>query len=257
MAKLKYEDVKKEIEDAGWTLLTEVYTNLKTDMHFKCPEGHNNYISLERWRRGHKCLTCENNPLKNVPISPVKKNGFRILALDQASITSGYAIFDEDKLISYGKWSSNGTHSTERISQTKSWIACMIEKWKPDLVVLEDIQLQKFGEDGQEGVLTFKCEVSITDFINMIYRNEEAIKEFLKKDEVLRRIALKEKLLRMDINQAKADAEEYGREKGRAEATKETKEEIVRKMYEIDITVEHIAKVVNLEVSEVKKILNL
>ena len=44
---------------------------------------------------------------------------------------------------------------------------------------------------------------------------------------------------------------------GRAEATKETKEEIVKKMYEIDITVEHIAKVVNLEVSEVKKILNL
>lgn len=75
----------------------------------------------------------------------------------------------------------------------------------------------------------------------------------LSKDEVLRRIALKEKLLRMDINQAKADAEEYGR----AEATKETKEEIVKKMYEIDITVEHIAKVVNLEVSEVKKILNL
>lgn len=156
MAKLKYDDVRKEVEDAGWTLLTEVYTNLKTDMHFKCPEGHNNYISLERWRRGHKCLMCENNPLKNVPISPIKKNGYRILALDQASITSGYAIFDDDKLVSYGKWSSNGTHSTERISQTKSWIACMIEKWKPDLVVLEDIQLQKFGEDGQEGVITFK-----------------------------------------------------------------------------------------------------
>ena len=79
-----------------------------------------------------------------------------ILSLDASTKSTGYAIFDEDKLISYGKWSSNGTHSTERISQTKNWIACMIEKWKPDLVVLEDIQLQKFGEDGQEGVLTFK-----------------------------------------------------------------------------------------------------
>lgn len=99
--------------------------------------------------------------------------------------------------------------------------------------------------------------------VTKIMEKNEDIKEAkeelnqLSKDEVLRRIALKEKLLRMDINQAKADAEEYGREKGRAEATKETKEEIVRKMYEIDITVEHIAKVVNLEVSEVKKILNL
>lgn len=45
-------------------------------------------------------------------------------------------------------------------------------------------------EDIYEGILTFKCEVSITDFINMIYRNEEAIKEFLKKDETLRRILI-------------------------------------------------------------------
>lgn len=95
--------------------------------------------------------------------------------------------------------------------------------------------------------------------VTKIMEKNEDIKEAkeelnqLSKDEVLRRIALKEKLLRMDINQAKADAEEYGR----AEATKETKEEIIKKMYEIDITVEHIAKVVNLEVSEVKKILNL
>lgn len=156
MAKLKYEDIRKEVEDEGWTLLTEHYTNLKTDMHFKCPEGHNNFYSLDKWRRGHKCVMCENNPLKHVPTSPVKKKGFRILALDQASITSGYSIFDGEEIISYGHWTSNGSHSTERISQTKAWIACMIDKWKPDLVVLEDIQLQKFGIDGQEGVLTFK-----------------------------------------------------------------------------------------------------
>ena len=99
--------------------------------------------------------------------------------------------------------------------------------------------------------------------VTKIMEKNEDIKEAkeelnqLSKDEVLRRIALKEKLLRMDINQAKADAEEYGREKATPQATKETKEEIVKKMYEIDITVEHIAKVVNLEVSEVKKILNL
>ena len=159
MARLKIEDIRQEVESFGWILLSENYVNLKTEMHFKCPEGHNNYTSLEKWRRGHKCLTCENNPLKNVPISPVKKNGYRILALDQASITSGYAIFDNEKLVTYGKWSSNGNHSTERITQTKAWVACMIDRWKPDLVVLEDIQLQKFGTiNGQEneGVITFK-----------------------------------------------------------------------------------------------------
>ena len=95
----------------------------------------------------------------------------------------------------------------------------------------------------------------------------------LSRDEVLRRIALKEELLRMDINQAKADAKRYGREEGFAQgreegreegrkegikqATKETKEEIVKKLYEISMTVEQIAKVVNLEASEVNKILDL
>lgn len=159
MGRLKYEDIKKEVEDAGWQLLTESYTNLKTDMNFKCPHGHPNYYSLEKWRRGHKCLTCENNPLANVPITPVKKKGYRILALDQASITSGYSIFDNGKLVAYGKWESNGKHSIERITQTKAWVACMIEKWKPDEIILEDIQLQKFETKGgteTEGVLTFK-----------------------------------------------------------------------------------------------------
>ena len=31
----------------------------------------------------------------------------------------------------------------------------MVSKWKPDLLVFEDIQLQKFG-DGNEAVLTYK-----------------------------------------------------------------------------------------------------
>ena len=155
MAKLKLEDIKKEVSEAGWKLLTDTYTNLTTEMHFECPEGHNNYYSLKKWRQNHKCLTCEANPAMNVPKSPVKKSGFRILALDQASITSGFSIFDNDKLVTYGHWSSNGEHSTERIAQTKAWVACMIEAWNPDWVILEDIQLQKFG-DGNENVLTFK-----------------------------------------------------------------------------------------------------
>lgn len=43
-------------------------------------------------------------------------------------------------------------------------------------------------EDIYEGVLTFKCEVPITEFINMIYKNEKPIEEFLDNDETLRRI---------------------------------------------------------------------
>lgn len=155
MARLKYEEVKKEVEELGWELLTNNYTNLKTEMSFKCPEGHINYYSLEKWRRGHTCVTCKNNHYSNISTKPVKKKGYRILAFDQASITSGWAVFDNDELISYGKWTSEGTHSTERIGQTKYWVASMVEIWHPDELVFEDIQLQKFG-DGGEAVLTYK-----------------------------------------------------------------------------------------------------
>jgi hypothetical protein len=33
--------------------------------------------------------------------------------------------------------------------KTKSWVANMIQMWKPDLVIFEDIQLQK-NERGEE-----------------------------------------------------------------------------------------------------------
>lgn len=159
MARLKYEDITKEVEEQGWQLLSPSYTNLKTDMTFQCPNGHNSYISLEKWRRHFKCPICETNQLANVSTAPVKKKGYRILAFDQASITSGWAVFDEEQLISYGKWTSEGTHSTERIGQTKYWFASMISKWKPDLVVLEDIQLQKFKDEAggeTSAVVTYK-----------------------------------------------------------------------------------------------------
>lgn len=155
LAKLKYDEIKKEVEKTGWQLLSSSYTNLKTDMSFKCPEGHVNYYSLEKWRRGHICVTCKENPYSNIKTIPVKKTGYRILSFDQASITSGWSIFDNEKLVSYGKWTSEGTHSTERIGQTKYWVASMVDKWKPDLLVFEDIQLQKFG-NGNEAVLTYK-----------------------------------------------------------------------------------------------------
>jgi hypothetical protein len=34
VSKLKYDDVKLEVEAAGWKLLSDSYTNLKTQMDF-------------------------------------------------------------------------------------------------------------------------------------------------------------------------------------------------------------------------------
>lgn len=89
----------------------------------------------------------------------VKKTGYRILAFDQATITSGWAIFDNEQLIKYGKHTSDGNKSTEKIAQTKYWVASMIKKWNPDIVILEDIQLQTYRKnsgEAAEAVITFK-----------------------------------------------------------------------------------------------------
>ena len=156
-SRIKYEEVKESIESAGWTLISNTYINLKSDLEAQCPEGHENHFIYNDWRNGKVvCPICEKMVVKKVNEKPKKKKGYRILAFDQASITSGWAVFDDGVLISYGKWTSNGTKSTQRISLTKAWVISMVEKWQPDEVILEDIQLQRINGEGQENLLTFK-----------------------------------------------------------------------------------------------------
>ena len=123
-------------------------------MSFKCPNDHENYYTMEYWRRHKECPICKSNKYFQMNDSAPRSNGFRILAFDQASITSGWSVYDDDELIKFGHWTSDGSHSTDRIMKTKRWVANMLQTWKPDLVILEDIQLQKF--DGGEQVLTYK-----------------------------------------------------------------------------------------------------
>lgn len=124
-------------------------------MDFQCPNGHENYFTFDYWRRHRECPICKSNRYYRMNDSAPKSKGFRILAFDQASGTSGWAVYDDQELIKYGAWTSDGNHSTEKIMKTKNWVANMIQMWKPDLVIFEDIQLQK-TEHGEEQVLTFK-----------------------------------------------------------------------------------------------------
>ena len=171
MSKLQYNDVKQEIEQSGWKLLSTTYSNLKTDLELECPEGHLVYCCLNKFRNKPICPTCKNNPLSNFNENATKKQGYRILAIDQATITSGWAIYENDALYKYGKWTTDGKGHIERVSKTKYWLASMISKWQPDLIILEDIQLQKF--DGQsEGVLTYKKLAALQGvLINYIYES--------------------------------------------------------------------------------------
>lgn len=54
MSKIKYEDIKKEVEQIGWELISENYKNLDDEMIFKCPEGHTVYSSWKKAVRAVK-----------------------------------------------------------------------------------------------------------------------------------------------------------------------------------------------------------
>lgn len=73
----------------------------------------------------------------------------RLLALDQSSKISGYAIYDNEKLIDYGKFSFDDPDLGIRLQKIKNKVRQLIADNKIEQVVFEDIQMQ-------ENVETFK-----------------------------------------------------------------------------------------------------
>lgn len=154
MSKIKIQDINEALASSGWKCIStdEEYQNLDSELLFICDEGHNVYSSWKKIRAHQKCPICEKNIYKNMSKNaPIKKQGRRILALDQSTKITGYAVFEGDKLISYGTYVTNANDQGERISELKMWLCSMIEKWQPDEVGLEGIQYQP-----EVGVVTFE-----------------------------------------------------------------------------------------------------
>ena len=80
-----------------------------------------------------------------------KKDEYRILALDQATHTSGYAVFNNKNLIDYGSFVASGNDDIERSVDVKQWMISLIDQYQIDFVGLEGIQYQTAA-----GVTTFE-----------------------------------------------------------------------------------------------------
>lgn len=77
----------------------------------------------------------------------------RILALDQATRTSGWALFEDSQLIDFGKFTFDDADILKRIHKVCAQILILIITHKPDKVIFEDIAMQ-----GQiNNVQTFKA----------------------------------------------------------------------------------------------------
>ena len=66
----------------------------------------------------------------------------KMLALDQASRTSGFAVFEDNKLIKYGKFTFEDSDFGVRLMKIRNKVQSLIEEFSIDKVVFEDIQLQ-------------------------------------------------------------------------------------------------------------------
>lgn len=64
-----------------------------------------------------------------------------LLALDQASQTTGYAVFKDGKLCTYGKFSFDD-EIAERLVKIRQKVLSLIEEYEINEVAFEDIQMQ-------------------------------------------------------------------------------------------------------------------
>lgn len=166
MSKITYEEVKGFLESNDWELLSASYTNLNTDLEVKCKNGHILSIPYKTLRKGCICPICQKEQAQSYQVKTTDKtDSFRILAIDQATILSGWSLWDDKKIIAYGTFFADEKLSTiERLIQVRQWLIEMVKGNKPDLVLLEDIQLQDFHNNQKNktekydnvGIVTFK-----------------------------------------------------------------------------------------------------
>lgn len=101
----------------------------------------------------------------------------KLLALDQASRTSGYAIFDDGKLIDFGTFTYDDDDIGIRLHKIRNKVEKLISDNDIEWVVFEDIQLQG---NVANNVQTFK---TLAEVFGIIYELVTALN--LKHDAVL------------------------------------------------------------------------
>lgn len=130
------------------------YQNKMSKIICQCDQGHSFSSSLHDIEKStFKCPACIGAQFKTAAINGQvpEKNGYRIVAFDQSSNNIGVSIYDNGNLVYYDWYKLTG-ELDERLAKWYNLInTTVVNDWKPDYVMLEDIQYQK-----DAGVVTFK-----------------------------------------------------------------------------------------------------
>ena len=142
--------VRNHLEQEGWKLISDTYKNLSTELEMQCPAGHIQNQTYGNWRKHPICEQCmagDPYKVKKNKVPTKKIDTTRVLGLDAATNITGYSIYDDGVLVSYGTYKSVGDDAEQRINDVKKWLRAALEEWEPDFVGIENIQLQQFGNN--------------------------------------------------------------------------------------------------------------
>ena len=103
-------ELRNELKDKGYTLVDDSnYTNMNSRIIIRCEKGHLVETCLQDFRKtSFTCPICDSNVNFINPREIPKKNGYRIIAFDQATEKFGISIFENNKLIFYSLMSFSG-----------------------------------------------------------------------------------------------------------------------------------------------------
>ena len=93
-----------------------------------------------------------------------------LLAIDQASVTSGYAVFKDGNLVDYGKFTFNDDVIAERLVKIRAKVLELIAEYDIDEVAFEDIQMQG---NVANNVQTFKVLSEVFGVISEVLQEKK------------------------------------------------------------------------------------
>lgn len=143
MGRLSTENLRQEIEKGGYKLIdSSGYTNMNSDITIECNKGHQFITTLNSFRRpSFMCPHCDIKVDFKNPSGIPPKNGYRVIAFDQATEKFGLSVFDNGELVYYNLLVFSGT-LINRLVKIKKTVEVIINNWQPDFIVMEDIQQQ-------------------------------------------------------------------------------------------------------------------
>ena len=171
MARLSHEQIAGEIAAQGYSLVDDSdYKSLNSFIKIKCPKGHLIETTLGNFRHvSFCCPICDKNiDFINPKSVPEKESTVqRIIAFDQATEKFGLSIFDDGKLVFHALYVFSGDLVSRLVKIKKFIDEIVIQCWKPDFIIMEDIQYQ------QNGLMTFKVLAMLLGIIQELCREHE------------------------------------------------------------------------------------